>query len=200
MHGTWCGRRTEPPVWGSGPRNARRFPTILDPSAGRAATGPASGCADARRGLQGPVRPSPDGRRPAARVRSPGMERRARLLDPGEAPRGVRERRFAPAPRRLGVAAAFPGRGVAVPAGDARIPVHDRPVHGSAGAGLHRAAVPGPHPPGGARRGGAAAAGAAGGAVQRVGALDRAGRGGGPHRAGGGGAGAASAVAAVLSA
>ena len=44
----------------------------------------------------------------------------------------------------------------------------------------------------------AAAAGAAGGAVQRTPALDRAGRGGGPHRPGGGGAGALSAVAAVF--
>ena len=121
-----CGRRTEQPPWGLGARNASRFPAAFEPGAYEPETGPAPWFPRARRRVQGPVLLPSDGRRPAARVRRPRVERCARLLDPGEAPRGVRERRPPPAARRRGVAGALPGRDVAVPAGHARIPVHDR--------------------------------------------------------------------------
>ena len=188
----------ERPARGPGLRNAIQSPTVFEPCARSISPGAALWCPRARHGLQGPVLPSPDGQGPAARVRRPGVDRCARLLDPREAPGGVRERRPSPALRRRGVAPALPRRDVAVPAGDARIPVHGRPVHGRPRPGLHRAAVPGPDPPRRGWPGRPAAAGAAGGAVQRSAPLDRAGRDGGPHRPGEGGAGALSAVAAVL--
>ena len=85
----------------------------------------------ARRLLQAPVLPSPNGRRPSRRARCQAVERRSRLRHAGKPLCRLRQRRPAPALRR-----ALAG-----------IPVHREPVHGGAPADLYRVAVPGPAPP-----------------------------------------------------
>ena len=169
-----------------------RISTVTEDTGADARTRP--GARDARCCLQATVCPPAHGPRPARGLRRPRLEREPRLRHAGTGACQLRQPRPAAAARRPGVARPLLGRAVAVPVAAAGVPVHGRPGHGGAHAGVYGVALPAA---GGRRRAArprCAAARAAGRHLQRPRVVEGADRG---ERAGRGGRRRAVAVPAV---